>query len=43
MIMIDDAVRDRQREDDVRVMDVAQILEESMRPSTAAEPEPASS
>ena len=43
MIMIDDAVRDRQREDDVRVMDVAQILEESMRPSSAAEPEPASS
>ncbi len=31
MIMIDDAVKAQQKGDDVRVMDVAQILEESMK------------
>jgi Fe-S oxidoreductase len=30
MIMLDDAVKARQREDDVRVLDIAQILEQSM-------------
>jgi Fe-S oxidoreductase len=30
MIMLDDAVKARQREDDVKVLDIAQILEQSM-------------
>jgi hypothetical protein len=35
--MLDDAVRARQREDDVKVLDISQVMEASMR-----EPEPAS-
>jgi hypothetical protein len=30
MIMLDDAVRAHQKEDDVRVLDLSQLLEESM-------------
>jgi Fe-S oxidoreductase len=32
LIMLDDAVRARQREDDVRVMDVSQVMESSLAP-----------
>jgi Fe-S oxidoreductase len=34
MIMLDDAVRAHAKEDDVRVVDVSQLLEESMRTSS---------
>jgi hypothetical protein len=34
MIMLDDAVRANAKEDDVRVVDVSQLLEESMGPSS---------
>jgi Fe-S oxidoreductase len=37
LIMLDDAVRARQREDDVKVLDISQVMEASMR-----QPEPAS-
>ena len=36
MIMLDDAVRANGREDDVRVLDIAQLVEESMRASEPA-------
>ncbi len=39
LIMLDDAVRARQREDDVRVLDLSQVVEASL--GTAPPPEPA--
>ena len=36
--MLDDAVKARQREDDVRVMDVSQVMEASLGASPAPEP-----
>jgi hypothetical protein len=43
MIMLDDAVRANGREDDVRVLDIAQLVEESMRvPEPAGLPGPGS-
>jgi Fe-S oxidoreductase len=36
LIMLDDAVRARQREDDVKVLDISQVMEESMRQRTGA-------
>jgi Fe-S oxidoreductase len=35
MIMLDDAVKERQREEEVSVLDISQIIERSMRPATA--------
>jgi Fe-S oxidoreductase len=37
-IMIDDAVKDRQREDEVRVLDLSQVVEESFGATTAEAP-----
>jgi Fe-S oxidoreductase len=34
LIMLDDAVRARQREDDVKVLDISQVVEASMRPDS---------
>ena len=34
MIMLDDAVRAHQKEDEVRVMDISQVMEESLGPPT---------
>jgi Fe-S oxidoreductase len=31
LIMLDDAVRARQREDDVKVLDISQVMEASMK------------
>jgi hypothetical protein len=41
MIMLDDAVKARQRADDVQVLDVAQILERSLAATTASGATPA--
>jgi Fe-S oxidoreductase len=32
LIMLDDAVKERQRDEEVRVLDISQILERSMSP-----------
>ena len=40
MIMLDDAVRANAKEDDVRVLDVSQLLEESMGPASPNGSEP---
>ena len=43
MIMLDDAVRANAKEDDVRVMDLSQLLEESMGEAVAVGAAPAAS
>jgi Fe-S oxidoreductase len=40
LIMLDDAVRARQREDDVRVMDVSQVMEASLGAGSRPGPGP---
>ena len=39
MIMLDDAVRAHDKQDDVRVLDLSQLVEESLgQPATAGQP-----
>jgi Fe-S oxidoreductase len=38
LIMLDDAVRARGREDDVKVLDLSQVVEQSLAPVTTAQP-----
>jgi Fe-S oxidoreductase len=41
MIMLDDAVKAHQKEDDVRVLDLSQLVEESLKePATVGGPAP---
>jgi Fe-S oxidoreductase len=40
MIMLDDAVRAHQKEDDVRVLDLSQLVEESLTPAAAPSTDP---
>jgi hypothetical protein len=43
MIMLDDAVRANAKEDDVRVLDLSQLVEESLGQQPAAASQPATS
>ena len=42
LIMLDDAVKERQRDEEVSVMDIAQVLERSMAPARLGAASPAS-